>query len=122
MQYASASRPAWLWTELKRLGLSVICIDARHAKAVLKMQIKKSDRNDAIGIARIMQTGWFKEVHVKDIDSHSVIGAIGQPGAAGQGQARSREPCSRPSEEPRSCHRPCQVQCLCHASRGVDRG
>jgi transposase len=36
------------------------------------MQINKSDRNDAIGIARIMQTGWFKEVHVKDIDSHSV--------------------------------------------------
>ena len=62
----------WLWIELKRLGLPVICIDARHAKAVLKMQINKSDRNDAIGIARIMQTGWFKEVHVKDIDSHSV--------------------------------------------------
>jgi transposase len=64
----------WLWTELKQLGLPVICIDARHAKAVLKMQInkKKRDRNDAIGIARIMQTGWFKEVHVKDIDSHSV--------------------------------------------------
>ena len=59
----------WLWTELKRLGLPVICIDARHAKAVLKMQINKSDRNDAIGIARIMQTGWFKEVHVKDIDA-----------------------------------------------------
>ena len=50
----------------------MICIDTRHAKAVLKMQINKSDRNDAIGIARIMQTGWFKEVHVKDIDSHSV--------------------------------------------------
>ena len=50
----------------------MICIDARHAKAVLKMQINKNDRNDAIGIARIMQTGWFKEVHVKDIDSHSV--------------------------------------------------
>src|ERR1700751_2434382 len=62
----------WLWTELKRLGLPVICIDARHAKAVLKMQINKSDHNDAIGIARIMQTGWFKEVHVKHIDSHSV--------------------------------------------------
>jgi transposase len=62
----------WLWTELKRLGLPVICIDARHARAVLKMQINKSDRNDAAGIARIMQTGWFKEVRVKDIDSHSV--------------------------------------------------
>ena len=24
------------------------------------------------GIARIMQTGWFKEVRVKDLDSHSV--------------------------------------------------
>ena len=62
----------WLWTELQRLGLPVICIDARHAKAVLKMQINKSGRNDAIGIARIMQTGWFKEVHVKVTDSHSV--------------------------------------------------
>ena len=50
----------------------MICIDARHAKAVLKMQINKSDRNDAIGIARIMQTGWFKEVRVKDLDSHAV--------------------------------------------------
>src|SRR5262249_27334627 len=62
----------WLWTELRRLGLPVICIDARHAKAVLKMQINKSDRHDAAGIAPIMQTGWFKEVRVKDIDSHLV--------------------------------------------------
>ena len=46
----------WLWTELKRLGL----------------QINKSDRNDAAGIARIMHTGWFKEVRVKDLDSHAV--------------------------------------------------
>src|SRR6201986_4498365 len=61
----------WLWTELNRIGLSVICIDARHAKAVLKMQINKSDRNDAIGIARIMQCGWYKEVCVKDLDSHA---------------------------------------------------
>src|ERR1700687_5039422 len=67
----------WLWTELKRLGLPVICIDARHAKAVLRMQVNKSDLNDAIGIARIMQTGWFKEVHVKDIDSHSVRALLG---------------------------------------------
>ena len=58
----------WLWSELKRLGMPVICIDARHAKAVLKMQINKSDRNDAVGIARIMQTGWFKEARVKDVD------------------------------------------------------
>jgi len=68
----SGPTATWLWTELNRLGLPVICIDARHAKAVLKMQINKSDRNDAAGIARIMQTGWFKEVRVKDLDSHAV--------------------------------------------------
>jgi transposase len=54
------------------MGLPVICIDARHAKAALKMQINKSDRNDAVGIARIMQCGWYKEVRVKDLDSHAI--------------------------------------------------
>jgi transposase len=57
---------------LNKLGLPIICIDARHAKAALKMQINKSDRNDAVGIARIMQCGWYKEVRVKDLDSHAV--------------------------------------------------
>src|SRR4030088_2537828 len=80
MRGASGSRldtATWLWTELKRLGLPVICIDARHARAVLKMQINKSDRNDAAGIARIMQTGWFKEGRVKGLDSHSVRALLG---------------------------------------------
>ncbi|NJO34919.1 MAG: IS110 family transposase [Rhodospirillales bacterium] len=62
----------WLWTELDKMGLPIICIDARHAKAALKMQINKSDRNDAVGIARIMQCGWYKEVRVKDLDSHAI--------------------------------------------------
>jgi transposase len=26
----------WLWTELNKMELPVICIDARHAKAALK--------------------------------------------------------------------------------------
>ena len=36
------------------------------------MQINKSDRNDAVGIARIMQCGWYKEVRVKGLDSHAI--------------------------------------------------
>jgi transposase len=47
----------WLSTELKRLGLPLICIDARHANAVLKMQINKSDRNDAAEALRVASSG-----------------------------------------------------------------
>jgi hypothetical protein len=36
------------------------------------MEINKSDRKDAVGIARIMQCGWYKEVRVKDLDSHAI--------------------------------------------------
>ena len=72
----SGPTSTWLWRELDQRGLPVICIDARHAKAALKMQINKSDRNDAAGIARIMQTGWFRQVQVKSERSHAIRGLL----------------------------------------------
>ena len=72
----SGPTSTWLWHELKALGLPVICIDARHAKAALAMQINKTDRNDAIGIARIMQTGWYREVQVKRLSCHELRAAL----------------------------------------------
>jgi transposase len=55
----------WHFHGLKALGVPIVCIDARHAKAALTMQVNKTDENDAEGLAQIMRTGWFREVHVK---------------------------------------------------------
>jgi transposase len=61
----SGSLSSWLCEELQARGLPAICIDARHAKAALSMQINKNDRNDARGLAQIMRTGWYREVRIK---------------------------------------------------------
>ena len=60
----------WLVHELRSRDLDVTCLDARHARAALRMQLNKTDRNDAEGLAQIMRTGWFRAVHVKSFDSH----------------------------------------------------
>ena len=39
----------WLVHELRGRGLNVVCLDARHARAALKMQMNKTDQNDAEG-------------------------------------------------------------------------
>lgn len=60
---------AWLYKGLLAAGLSVVCIDARHAHAALKAQNVKTDKNDARGLAHILRTGWFRESHVRSDDS-----------------------------------------------------
>ena len=60
----------WLCNGLKARGVPIVCMDARHANAALKMMPAKTDRNDAVGLAQIVRTGWCKSVHVKSTPSH----------------------------------------------------
>jgi len=67
----------WLVHELRARGLDVTCLDARHASAALKMQMNKTDQNDAEGLAQIMRTGWYRPVHVKSLDAHRARALLG---------------------------------------------
>jgi transposase len=67
----------WIVHELRNLGFEVVCLDARHARPALKMQINKNDQNDAEGLAQIVRTGWYRSVHVKSFDSHRARAILG---------------------------------------------
>lgn len=62
----------WLYHDLVEAGIPAACIETRHAHAALKAQNVKTDRNDARGLAQIMRTGWYKEVHVKSHGSQKL--------------------------------------------------
>jgi transposase len=55
----------WLYRELRQRDVPVVCVDARHAKAVLMQRLNKTDAIDAQGLAELARVGWFKEVQPK---------------------------------------------------------
>lgn len=67
----------WLIHELRGRGFDIVCLDARRARAALKMQLNKTDQNDAEGLAQIMRTGWYRSVHVKSFDTHRARALLG---------------------------------------------
>ena len=52
----------WLVHELRIRGLNTTCPNASHANAALKMQMNKTDQNDAEGLAQVMHTGRCRTV------------------------------------------------------------
>jgi hypothetical protein len=58
-----------------------------------------------------MQTGWFKEVRVKDLDSHSLRALLTSRALLVKIKLDVEKPDPRPAQERRSRDRPCQVQC-----------
>ena len=70
--FETGAMSSWLWHELRRVGLPVVCIDARHAHAALSGRMNKSDENDARCLAELVRIGWYREVAVKSEASQQV--------------------------------------------------
>jgi transposase len=70
--FETGAMASWLWHELRRVGLPVVCVDARHAHAALSVRMNKSDKNDARGLAELIRVGWYREVKVKSEESQRV--------------------------------------------------
>jgi transposase len=62
----------WHWHALRQAGFPVVCVHARHAKAALSLQLNKTDRNDALGLALLVRSGWYRAVEVKSLESHTL--------------------------------------------------
>jgi transposase len=63
--FETGAMASWLWHELRRVELPVVCVDARHAHAVLSVRMNKSEEDDARGLAELVRVGWYREVKVK---------------------------------------------------------
>ncbi len=59
----------WHWHALRQAGFPVVCL---HAHAALSLQLNKTDRNDAAGLAQLVRMGWYRAVEVKSLESHSL--------------------------------------------------
>ena len=55
----------WLHPELLKLGLPAICLETQHVRAAMSAQRNKTDKADALGLAHLMRTGWFRTAHIK---------------------------------------------------------
>lgn len=60
----------WLYHALRQESVDVDCIHAKHVHAALTVQLNKTDRNDAFGIAQLVRSGWYTPTHVRSLESH----------------------------------------------------
>lgn len=65
----ACSQSAWLHQGLTRAGFPALCVETRQAKAAMGAMPNKTDRNDARGLAQIIRTGRYRQVHIESAPS-----------------------------------------------------
>ncbi|MDE0900923.1 MAG: IS110 family transposase [Erythrobacter sp.] len=70
--HEAGSVSPWLHAGLIELGLPAVCLETRHVRAALSAQRNKTDAADALGIAHIMRTGWFRQAHIKTEECYRI--------------------------------------------------
>jgi len=63
--HEAGSLSPWLQPELAKRGLPAVCLEARHVRAAMSGQRNKTDATDALALAHIVRTGWFRHAHIK---------------------------------------------------------
>ncbi len=61
--HEAGSLSPWLQPELAKRGLPAVCLETKHVRAAA--QRNKTDAADALGLAHIVRTGWFRQAHIK---------------------------------------------------------
>jgi transposase len=67
----------WLARGLKEAGWPVVCMDARRAAEAMRSRRVKTDKADALALAEMLRTGWYREVYVKSAESHRLKALLG---------------------------------------------
>ena len=62
----------WLHKNLTEAGFETVLMETRQAKSVMKHIPIKTDQRDAEGLARLLQTGWYRPVHCKAVSSQEM--------------------------------------------------
>ena len=71
----------WLHRGLERLRLKMVLLETRHVHAAPKAQRNKTDKNDALGVAQLVRSGWYRDVHVKSEASYRLrLGSCSRTG------------------------------------------
>ncbi|MDP2333554.1 MAG: transposase, partial [Reyranella sp.] len=63
--HEAGSLSPWLHPELLKFGLPAVCLETKHVRAAMSAQRNKTDAADALGLAHIVRTGWFRRAHIK---------------------------------------------------------